>query len=214
MSSRDASLWKEAINDEMDSVMGNGTWVLADLPKGTRPIGSKRIFKRKRNLDGSISAFKVRFVAKGYRQKEGVDYLDTYAQVARIGSIRTLIEISTLKELKNPFESCVKLEKYSGRAVAQLEYASAIGCMMYAMHYTALDPYIYFAASKKQTCIAHWTMEAKFIALSAAGKEAEWIRDLLTNLHFRPRPTPSILMYCDGKATLSKVYNSIYNGKL
>ncbi|KAJ9542804.1 LOW QUALITY PROTEIN: hypothetical protein OSB04_029310 [Centaurea solstitialis] len=99
MSSRDASLWKEAINDEIDSVMGNGTWVLADLPKGTRPIGSKRIFKRKRNLDGSISAFKVRLVAKGYRQKEGVDYLDTYARVARIGSIRTLIEISTLKGL-------------------------------------------------------------------------------------------------------------------
>ncbi|KAJ9542805.1 LOW QUALITY PROTEIN: hypothetical protein OSB04_029311 [Centaurea solstitialis] len=46
-------------------------------------------------------------------------------------------------------------------------------------------------------------MEAKFIALSATGKEAEWIRDLLTNLHFRPRPTLSILMYCDGYSVKS-----------
>ncbi|KAJ9562187.1 LOW QUALITY PROTEIN: hypothetical protein OSB04_007347 [Centaurea solstitialis] len=83
MSSRDASLWKEAINDEMDSIMGNGTWVLADLPKGARPIGSKWIFKIKRNPDGSISGFKARLVAK----------------VARIGSIRTLIAISALKGL-------------------------------------------------------------------------------------------------------------------
>ncbi|KAJ9561022.1 hypothetical protein OSB04_006182 [Centaurea solstitialis] len=99
MSSRDASLWKEAINDEMDSIMGNGSWILADLPKGAKPIGSKWIFKIKRNPDGSISAFKARLVAKGFRQREGVDYFDTYAPVARIGSIRTLIAISTLKGL-------------------------------------------------------------------------------------------------------------------
>ncbi|KAJ9558417.1 hypothetical protein OSB04_013031 [Centaurea solstitialis] len=56
-------------------------------------------------------------------------------------------------------------------------------------------------------------MEPEFIALAAVGKEAEWIRDLLTN-HFSPHPTPSIPMYCDSEATLSKVYNSMYNGKL
>ena len=99
MSSRDAPLWKEAVNDEMDSIMGNGTWELADLPKGKRPIGSKWIFKRKYHPDGSISAYKARLVAKGYRQREGIDYFDTYAPVARISSIRTLIAISALKGL-------------------------------------------------------------------------------------------------------------------
>ncbi|KAJ9543865.1 LOW QUALITY PROTEIN: hypothetical protein OSB04_023572 [Centaurea solstitialis] len=419
MSSRDASLWREAINDEMDSIMSNGTWVLVDLAKGSKPIGSKWSFKQKRYPDGTISAFKARLVAKGYRQREGIDYFDTYAPVARISSIRTLIAISALKglyihqmdvktaflngylneevymeqpegfvmlgqenkvcklvkslyglkqapkqwherfdtmvtsfgfkhngadrciyskcmkestvviclyvddmliigtslvgiletknyqssnfkmkdlgevdtilgirvkrsesqfslsqshyiekiltkfqhlnikEFNTPFDSSVKLDKNSGRAVAQLEYASAIGCMMYAMHCTRHD--IAFAvsrlsqftsnpgtnhwkavgrvlgylkrtsdleltynthlgilegytdaswidnsddskstsgwiytlaggaiswASKKQTCIAHSTMEAELIALAVAGKEAEWIRDLLTNLHF------------------------------
>ena len=66
MSSRDAPLWKEAVNDEMDSILGNGTWELADLPKGRRPIGSKWIFKKKYHPDGSISAYKARLVAKGF----------------------------------------------------------------------------------------------------------------------------------------------------
>ncbi|KAJ9547395.1 hypothetical protein OSB04_019938 [Centaurea solstitialis] len=99
MSSRDAHLWKEAINDEMDSILENRTWELADLPKGKRPMGSKWIFKRKYHPDGSISAYKARLVAKGYRQREGIDYFDTYAPVARISSIRTLIAISALKGL-------------------------------------------------------------------------------------------------------------------
>ncbi|KAJ9566671.1 hypothetical protein OSB04_002637 [Centaurea solstitialis] len=99
MSSRDASLWKEAINDEMDSIMGNGTWVLIDLPKGSKPIGSKWIFKRKRHPDGTVPTFKARLVAKGYRHREGMDYFDIYAPVARISSIRSLIAISSLKGL-------------------------------------------------------------------------------------------------------------------
>lgn len=99
MSSRDAPLWKEAINDEMDSILGNQTWELAELPKGVKSIGSKWVFKKKLNPDGSISTYKARLVAKGYRQREGVDYFDTYAPVARISSIRTLIAISAIKGL-------------------------------------------------------------------------------------------------------------------
>ncbi|GJT21803.1 hypothetical protein Tco_0891740 [Tanacetum coccineum] len=68
-------------------------------------------------------------------------------------------------------------------------------------------------ASKKQTCISHSTMEAKFIALVAASKEAEWMRDLLLDIQLWPSPMLSIIMYCDSQATLSKAYNSVYNGK-
>ena len=47
-------------------------------------------------------------------------------------------------------------------------------------------------ASKKQTCIAHSTMESEFIALAAAGKEAEWLRNLLLEIELWPQPMPSI----------------------
>ncbi|GKB56437.1 hypothetical protein Tco_0912623, partial [Tanacetum coccineum] len=67
--------------------------------------------------------------------------------------------------------------------------------------------------SKKQTCISHSTMEAEFIALAAAGKEAEWIRDLLMDIRLWPGLMPLIPMYCDSKAALSIAYNYVYNGK-
>ncbi|GKA80664.1 retrovirus-related pol polyprotein from transposon TNT 1-94 [Tanacetum coccineum] len=86
----------EAINDEMDSILGNQTWEIAELLKDVKPIGSKWVFKKKLNPDGSISTFKARLVAEGYKQREGLDYFDTYALIARISSIRTLIAISAI----------------------------------------------------------------------------------------------------------------------
>ena len=94
LASRDSSFWKEAINDEIDSLLSNGTWVLVDPPPNSKPIGCKWIFRIK---DGNL--FKARLVAKGYRQKEGVDYFDTYAPVARITSIRLLFTLASIYNL-------------------------------------------------------------------------------------------------------------------
>nr|GEZ25796.1 zinc finger, CCHC-type [Tanacetum cinerariifolium] len=55
MKSQDVTFWKEAINDEMDSIMGNNTWVLVDLPLGCKPLGCKWIFKRKLKIDLKIA---------------------------------------------------------------------------------------------------------------------------------------------------------------
>ncbi|GJW16634.1 zinc finger, CCHC-type containing protein [Tanacetum coccineum] len=79
MKSQDVAFWKEAINNEMDSIMGNNTWVLADLPPGCKPLSCKWIFKRKLKLDGTIEKFKARQIIQGFRQNSGIDYFDTYA---------------------------------------------------------------------------------------------------------------------------------------
>ena len=79
--------------------MLNQTWVLSDLPPGAKPIGCKWIFKKKLNTNGSIDKFKARLVAKGYKQRQGVDYFDTYAPVARISSIRCLIALASIHNL-------------------------------------------------------------------------------------------------------------------
>ncbi|GJV84091.1 zinc finger, CCHC-type containing protein, partial [Tanacetum coccineum] len=99
MKSQDVSFWKEAINDEMDSVMGNNTWVLADLPLSCKPLGCKWIFKRKPKVNGTIEKFKARVVIQGFRQKSEINYFDTYALVARISTIRLLIAMTSIQNL-------------------------------------------------------------------------------------------------------------------
>ncbi|GJY56964.1 putative ribonuclease H-like domain-containing protein [Tanacetum coccineum] len=82
MKAQDVAFWKKVNNDEMDSIMGNNTWVLADLPPGCKPLGCKWIFKRKLKVDGTIKKFKARLVIQGFNQKLGIDYFDTYALLA------------------------------------------------------------------------------------------------------------------------------------
>ncbi|GKA83018.1 zinc finger, CCHC-type containing protein [Tanacetum coccineum] len=99
MKSQDVAFWKEAINDEIDSIMGNNTWVLANLPPSCKPLGCKLIFKRKLKVDGTIEKFKARLVIQGFKQKSGIDYFDTYAPVARISTIRLLIAMASIHNL-------------------------------------------------------------------------------------------------------------------
>nr|GEU42296.1 zinc finger, CCHC-type [Tanacetum cinerariifolium] len=56
----DAAFWKEAIDDEIRSIIENNTWVLSDLPPGCIPLGCKWIFKKEMKVDGTIDKFKAR----------------------------------------------------------------------------------------------------------------------------------------------------------
>ncbi|GJZ22851.1 zinc finger, CCHC-type containing protein [Tanacetum coccineum] len=453
MQSRDFAFWKEAIDDEIGSIMENNTWVLSDLPPGCKPLGCKWIFKRKMKVDGTIDKFKARLVIQGFRQKEGIDYFDTYAPVARITTIRLLLALAAIHNLvihqmdvktaflngdleeevymkqpegfvmsgnehklylvegsrdqvgsqysycysieedprtyneamqsrdfaywkeaiddefgsimenniwvlsdlppgckpldqnqvdktkkflssrfsmkdmgeadvilgikikrenkgivitqshyiekilkkfnredcspvSTPMDPVEKLKPNTGKPVDQLEYSRAIGCLMYAM--TSTRPDIAYAvgrlsrftsnpsrqhwqaitrvfkylkgtmnyglsyvgypsvleaysdaswinhvedssstsgwvfllgggaiswASKKQTCITGSTMESEFVALAAAGKEAEWLRNLIHEIPIWPKPIAPISIRCDSAPTMAKAYSQIYNGK-
>lgn len=86
--------WKDAIRDEYNSLMKNGTWILVDLPKGRKPIACKWVFKLKRKADGAIDKYKARLVAKGYSQQSGFDYNETYAPVAKLTTLRVILSIA------------------------------------------------------------------------------------------------------------------------
>nr|GEW77640.1 hypothetical protein [Tanacetum cinerariifolium] len=284
MQSQDAAFWKEAIDNEIRSIMENNTWVLSNLPPNCKSLG--------------------------FRQKERIDYFDTYAPVTRITTIRLLLALAAIHNLvihqmdvkttllngnldvevymkqpegfvmpgnehkvfdktkkffssrfslKDMGEADVILEKLkpnTGKPVDQLDYSRAIGFLMYAM--TSTRPDIAYAvgrlsrftcnpsrqrgysdaswinhvedssftsgwvfllgggtisrAFKKQTCITGSTMESEFVALVAAGREAEWLRNLIHEIPIWPKPIAPISIRCDSAPTMARAYSQILLG--
>nr|GEY32995.1 zinc finger, CCHC-type [Tanacetum cinerariifolium] len=335
--SRDSIFDEKANNDEMDSIMGNNTWVLTCLLLGCKPLGCKWIFKRKLKVDGTVENFKARLVILGFKQESGIDYFDTYALVARITTIRLLIVMASIHSLiirqidvntaflngailgfillgnenkvcklikslyglkqapnkfdasgkgviiclyvddmlifgtdqvqvdmtkeflssrfsmkdmgetdvilgirikhksnvSTPMDTCEKLMPNGGLAVSQLEYSRVIDSLMYTMTYTILDiafvvgklssntkynsstsGWVFLLcggaiswAFKKQTCITGFTMEYEFVAMVAAGNEAEWLKNLLFEIPLWVKPIAPIFIRCDNATTLATAYS-------
>ncbi|GJV58943.1 zinc finger, CCHC-type containing protein [Tanacetum coccineum] len=322
-------------------------------------------------VDGTIDKFKARLVIQGFRQKEGIDYFNTYAPVARITTIRLLLALAAIHNLvihqmdvktaflngdleeevymKQPegfvmpgnehkvcklvkslyglkqapkqwhqkFDEVVlssgfllnQSDKYvyskfdsSGKGVIiclyvddilifgidqnqvdktkkvfiikvlnerygrsrrkpadQLEYSRAIGCLMYAMTSTRRDiayavgrlsrftsnpsrqhwqaitkvfkylkgtmnyglSYVGYPSVLEAYSDASWINHVEvssstsgwFVALAAAGKEAEWLRNLIHEIPIWPKPIAPISIRCDSAPTMAKAYSQIYNGK-
>ncbi|GJR15748.1 hypothetical protein Tco_0798400 [Tanacetum coccineum] len=294
---------KEVINDVMDSIIGNNTWVLADLPPGCKPLGCKWIFKRKLKVDGTVKNtirlliamisihnpiihqmdVKTAFLngeleegePKQWHQKfdEVVlsnGYLLSQADKCVDMTKEFLLSRFSMKDMGEankfnyfdctpmsaPMDTSEKLMPNNDQAVSQLEYSRVIGCLMYAMNCTRPDiafdvgklsmytsnpvlegytdvswisntednsstsGWVFLLgggaiswSSKKQTCITGLTIESEFVALAAAGKEAEWLKNLLFEIPLWFKPIAPIFIRCDSAATLVKAYSQMYNGK-
>ena len=76
---------------QYQSIMKNDVWEIVPRPKNKYGVTSKWIYKIKHIADGSIEKYKARFVARGFSQKEGIDYKETFSPVARYTSIRTIL---------------------------------------------------------------------------------------------------------------------------
>eukprot|EP00253_Pinus_taeda_P032827 PITA_32827 len=81
--------------EEYNSIMVNDVWEVVPRPQDRSVVGSRWIYKIKYTAYGSVEKYKARFVAKGYAQKEGIDYEETFGLVAKYTSIRTVISLAT-----------------------------------------------------------------------------------------------------------------------
>lgn len=96
LTSPQATEWKRAINEEIESLESQGTWEIVDLPQDKRCIGCKWIFKLKTDSEGKITRFKARLVAQGFSQEKGIDYSETYSPVANFSIIRFMLAITAM----------------------------------------------------------------------------------------------------------------------
>ncbi|KMQ88774.1 hypothetical protein RF55_11682 [Lasius niger] len=75
--------WRKAIQEEINALLINKTWEEIPLPEGKEAINSRWVFNIKQKPSGEISRFKARLFARGFAQKEGIDYTDTFSPTVR-----------------------------------------------------------------------------------------------------------------------------------
>jgi transposase InsO family protein len=92
--------WREATTKEYNTLVENGTWEIVDLPEGEKAIGSGWVFRVKHHEDGSIERFKARIVAKGYSQRPGLDYNESFAPTFRPATLRIIMALTAIEDLE------------------------------------------------------------------------------------------------------------------
>nr|GEW69146.1 hypothetical protein [Tanacetum cinerariifolium] len=249
ITSRNSAFWKEAIDDEMNSLVSNNTWELSDLPQVPKQLGVDGYLELNTIQMDPFKLLKLDDILIVGTNMEGINetkkFLSSCFQMKDMNEVDTILGIKVkrhsegyalnqchsidkiidkfqhlnIEEANTPYELSCKLVENNGRAVAQIEYASAIGYSdaswitgssdsksTTGWIFTLGGGAIYWG-SKKQTCITHSTMEANFLALAAAGKGAEWLRNMLLDIELWPQPMSAISLHCDSQSTLSRAYN-------
>ncbi|GKV51302.1 hypothetical protein SLEP1_g57970 [Rubroshorea leprosula] len=92
--------WENSMKEEIGSIEKNNTWELVDKPERKTPIGVKWVYRVKYKTNGSVQKYKSRLVAKGYVQKHGIDFLETFFLVARFETVRLVIALAAQMKWK------------------------------------------------------------------------------------------------------------------
>ncbi|KAL5762227.1 hypothetical protein ACOSP7_018491 [Xanthoceras sorbifolium] len=100
-------VWQQAMAEELQALDKTHTWDMVDLPSNKTAVGCKWVYKIKTKFDGSVERHKARLVAKGFTQEYGIDYEETFAPVARLTSVRSLLAVAAVRRW-NLFQMDVK----------------------------------------------------------------------------------------------------------
>ena len=90
--------WKEVMDCEYKSLKLARTWKTVDCPPSHNVVSCQWVFRLKRKADGSMDKYKARLVARSFTQVPGLDYMDTYAPVARLASFQTILVLAACQD--------------------------------------------------------------------------------------------------------------------
>ena len=100
VSGGDAKQWESSMEDEVNSLTENRTWDLVDRPKDRAVLTGKWVYRHKRGANGEILRYKSRWVVRGFEQREGFDYNETFASVVKPMSYKLLFAIAAANDLE------------------------------------------------------------------------------------------------------------------
>jgi hypothetical protein len=170
----DGNLWKRTIDEEMASLDKNEACDLVELSTGRNLIGNKWVFKKTLNVEGKVKKYKVRLVAKGYSQVEGIDFGEIFSYVVNLTSIIFLLSIVVAfdfevkqMDVKTSFlhgdlEEEIYMKQPEGFGVKGKELVCKLKNLMYGlkqsprMWYQKFDTYMLglgFTRSKEDHCV-------------------------------------------------------------
>ena len=102
--------WRQAMADEYNALMENGTWTLVPRPPGANLVSGKWVYKHKFHSDGSLASYKARWVIRGFSQQPGINYDETFSPVVKPATIRVVLSIAASRswpirqlDVKNAF---------------------------------------------------------------------------------------------------------------
>eukprot|EP00253_Pinus_taeda_P025649 PITA_25649 len=173
--------------EECNSIMVNDVWEIVLRPQDRSLVGSRWIYKIKYATDGSVEKYKTKFVAKGYAQKEGIDYEKTFAPVARSKDIR--------------------LSGFTDADWAR----SLVDWKSTSRYYFNIGSRMTSWCSRKQKSVALSSAEAEYMAASTASCQAMWLRKLLVNLFRRNMEATGIM--CDNKSCIKLSENLVFHDR-
>ena len=105
--------WYNTMKEDIEQIEKKKTWTLVPRLADKNVIGTKWVFRNKLDENGEIIRNKEKLVCKGYPQKEGLDYGETFAPVARMEGVRTLLAYAAYKGFK-VYQMDVKFEFLNG----------------------------------------------------------------------------------------------------
>jgi hypothetical protein len=86
--------WRSAMEQEYSALIGNHTWDLLPRPPHRNVVTCKWVFKHKFKVDGSLERYKARWVLRGFTQRPGIDFLETFSPVVKPATVRTVLSLA------------------------------------------------------------------------------------------------------------------------
>jgi histone deacetylase 1/2 len=86
--------WRRAMEEEYAALISNNTWDLVPCPSGTNIVRGKWVFHHKFNTDGSLDRYKARWVLRGFTQRPGIDYDETFSPVVKPVIVRIVLSLA------------------------------------------------------------------------------------------------------------------------